>query len=370
MKKTVNINLGGRVFQIDDDAYHMLETYISNISALYRKEDPDGEIVQDFEQRLSDLLWESKYGSEAVITVEMTERAISRLGDPEEIQEESVLGGEFSPGEEAEKEAEERPSETDTKEETFQGRESEIIPRGNAKKFFRNPDDRWIGGVLGGLGAFFGVDPLFLRILFILLMFTPVNWVLIILYITFLCFIPKAKTVEDKLRMEGRPVRPDEIWKKISEEASFAADTAMTGFNKIGDALSWKDKPATENETQGVKKPKTRSDTAMYWVLGIAVILFVVLSIYWLTTYVSTGEFIRIWESSDGFFPFSLDNFGSFGSYITAFIAILIILIIFLTLLFTFFVIPLGLIVRSQLSTPLKVVLVLIWLALLSIFFL
>ena len=38
MKKTLTVNLGGRVFNIDDDAYRLLDNYLNNLRHHFRKE--------------------------------------------------------------------------------------------------------------------------------------------------------------------------------------------------------------------------------------------------------------------------------------------------------------------------------------------
>ena len=376
MKKTVNANLGGRVFQIEEDAYNMLETYIRNISALFQKEDPDGEIVQDFEQRLGDLLAESLYGEDAPVTVEMTQSAIRRLGPLEEIRDSNEYSeGYASAGSETEAPRYES-QETGSREAKTEPKTDEAAGgswRENHKRFYRDPDDKWIGGVLGGLGALMGIDPLLLRILFILLMFTPLSWVLIVIYITFWIFIPKAKTLEDKLRMEGRPVSSSEIWKKITEEASFAAGAASDGLNRVSRALSRnKDKGAEPGATNaaGTAAPKKRSrnDTIMYWVIGIALLLAVGFSIFWLFDYVGSGDFLNPGFSIFGSSDYETNNFfeGS-GAVLMVLFSISLIFVIVMALIFLLFILPFGLIIRSKMSGLLKFVVGLIWLLVLGL---
>ena len=366
MKKSVNVNLGGRVFQIDDDAYRMLDTYIQNIRALYQKEDPDGEIVEDFEQRLSDLLWEKKYGEEAVITVQMTEEAIRQLGPLEEIKaDESFEEERFEAGAGSASAAgagSATSSALGASEASF-GQDTAWTRASERKKYFRNPDDKWISGVIGGLGALMGIDPLFLRVLFVLLMFTPVNWVLFLIYITFWIFIPKAVTVEDKLRMEGRPVSSSEIWNKITEEASFAAGAASDGLSRMSKAFGKK-----ETFPEDAQKPKKKSsgDSLMYWVIGIAVLLVVVFSVYWLFDFVASGSFLypETWDID--LLGLMGDPFTA-GGIVMALMMALVAIIIAFAAIFILFVLPLGLIIRSNMNGGLKVVLCLIWLVLLGL---
>ena len=38
MKKTLTVNLGGTVFHIDEDAYRLLDNYLSNLKIHFRKD--------------------------------------------------------------------------------------------------------------------------------------------------------------------------------------------------------------------------------------------------------------------------------------------------------------------------------------------
>ena len=55
MKKTLTVNLGGTVYHIDEDAYKLLDTYLSNLRIHFRREEGAEEIVHDMELRISEL---------------------------------------------------------------------------------------------------------------------------------------------------------------------------------------------------------------------------------------------------------------------------------------------------------------------------
>ena len=130
MKKTLTVNLGGSVFHIDEDAYQLLEKYLSNLRVHFKKEEGSDEIMNDFEMRISELLGERiKLGFE-VITIEHVEEVIKRMGKPEEIFDT-----------EGEKEFASEEGKTHT---TSTGR----------KRFYRDPDDKILGGVAGGFAAY------------------------------------------------------------------------------------------------------------------------------------------------------------------------------------------------------------------------
>ncbi|EEI23338.1 PspC domain-containing protein [Lentilactobacillus hilgardii] len=59
------------------------------------------------------------------------------------------------------------------------------------KKLYRSSEDRWIAGVLGGISAYFDWNSTLVRILYIILMFTPgVGLVAILAYIVMIAIIP------------------------------------------------------------------------------------------------------------------------------------------------------------------------------------
>ena len=58
MKKTIQINLAGSIFHIDDDAYEMLHTYLIAVEKQFVNDDERKEVMSDIEIRLSELFRE------------------------------------------------------------------------------------------------------------------------------------------------------------------------------------------------------------------------------------------------------------------------------------------------------------------------
>ena len=222
MKKNLSVTLGGRSFTIDEDAYFALDAYIEGIRSHYAPEDPDGEIVSDFESRIADLFADeiSQQGPGATITIDAVRRTIERVGsldrlfdDEEEQQpvEDEILADEPTR------------SDTSTPETEQRGIPTPPIPptavEGPRPRhiYYRSTVDRWLGGVLGGLGEYLGMDALLFRLTFILLLFTPVAPAIIIVYLAMALFVPQAKTVTQRLELHGKPVSPSTIWRDIDE---------------------------------------------------------------------------------------------------------------------------------------------------------
>ena len=85
MKKTLTVNLGGTVFHIDEDAYRLLDNYLSNLKIHFRKEAGADEIIDDIERRISELFTEKLAAGSQVITIAYVEEVIARMGKPEEV---------------------------------------------------------------------------------------------------------------------------------------------------------------------------------------------------------------------------------------------------------------------------------------------
>ena len=208
MKKTYNINLGGIVFHIDEDAYELLDKYLSNLRIHFSKEEGAEEIVHDMELRISELFSERLNEKNQVITLKDVEEIIAQMGKPEEFSE-------------------------DATQDTNEYIKEEKTP----KRLFRDPDNKVIGGVCSGIAAYFGWDVTILRILLIILAF-PIFWNgafiikgIVLFYIIAWIIIPEANTATDKLSMKGMKVNVENIGKTVTD-----------GFEKVNDYVK-SDKP-------------------------------------------------------------------------------------------------------------------------------
>jgi phage shock protein PspC (stress-responsive transcriptional regulator) len=198
MKKTLTVNLGGTVFHIDEDAYQLLEKYLSNLRIHFSKEEGVDEVMNDFESRISEHLNERIRLGYEVITIEHVETIIKRMGKVEDIFGEETAGSESATHATAPQQTRERVD----------------------KRFFRNPDDRILGGVCGGLAAYTGWDPTFIRLLLFLLTFF--YGITIPLYLILWLVTPLAQTATERLQMRGESITIENIGKTVTD-----------GFEKI-----------------------------------------------------------------------------------------------------------------------------------------
>lgn len=190
MKRTSTISLGGMNFTIDDDAYDVLNQYFLALSKRF-PEDEKEEILRDIESRMAEL-FTFKLQTRNVIDINDVNEVIEVIGHPEQFDDES----DNTPKEDS---SERKNSEEKNSEEkrNFSNRS-----RKEYRKLYRNSTDKIIGGVASGLAAYFDLDPVVMRILFVVLAFASLGWGILI-YLIFLIAMPEANTRAQLLEMQG-----------------------------------------------------------------------------------------------------------------------------------------------------------------------
>ncbi|KAA6341158.1 hypothetical protein EZS27_011026 [termite gut metagenome] len=183
MKKTLTVNLGGTVFHIDEDAYRLLDNYLSNLKLHFRKQEGADEIINDIENRISELFSEKVNNGIRVITVSHVEEVIKRMGYPEELTGEN------------------------------EGNKNNKTTR---QRLYRDPDSKMLGGVIGGLAAYLNRDITLLRLIFIIILFISFG-TSTLLYIIAWLIIPEAKTAAEKLNMHGKEVTIENIGRTVTD---------------------------------------------------------------------------------------------------------------------------------------------------------
>lgn len=211
MNKTININLGGYFFHIDESAYQKLRRYLDAISKSL-SDDPQGknEIISDIETRISELLSEKITDARQVVNEQDISDIIKIMGEPEDYaeSEDGYADSSYS----------------------YQRR------RTNSKKLFRDGDNKFFGGVASGIAHYSDVDLIWIRLLFILTaIFSGIGF---FVYIVLWIIVPEAKTTAEKLQMEGEAVNIDNIEKKIREEFKNAKEFVKEGAENISEKFS------------------------------------------------------------------------------------------------------------------------------------
>lgn len=191
MNKTVNINLAGIFFHIDEDAYTKLQHYLEAIKRSFTDSQGRSEIISDIEARIAELFTERVKHDKQVIGNKEVDEVISIMGQPEDYL---------------------------VDDEIFED-EPQSAPRvksSNSKKLFRDTDNSYIGGVSSGLSHYLGIDAVWVRLIWILLVIGS-GGTFIIIYLLFWILVPEALTTADKITMTGEPVNISNIEKKIKD---------------------------------------------------------------------------------------------------------------------------------------------------------
>jgi len=146
------------------------------------------EIILDIEARIAELFNERIKDEKQVISIKEVEEVIAIMGQPEDyIIDEEIF------------EDEPQPSQTHS----------------TSRKLFRDTENAYVGGVSSGLGHYFGIDPLWIRLAWVILFFGFGTGILI--YILLWILMPSAQTTADKLAMSGKPVNITNIEQKVKE---------------------------------------------------------------------------------------------------------------------------------------------------------
>lgn len=194
MKKTLNINIRGIVFHIDEDAYEKLNRYLGEINNHFKKKKGQEDIINDIENRIVELFQQKLTDKKQVITMEDVDEIINIMGHPSDFDQDSEEETTTTVG-------------TGTK---------------RPRRLFRDIDNRMIGGVCSGLGAYTNVDQMWFRIAFIVSVF--IGGAGILVYLVLWIITPPAKTVSEKLEMQGDPVTISNMEKAFKEEMSELKD--------------------------------------------------------------------------------------------------------------------------------------------------
>lgn len=187
MKKSYSVNIGGVIFHVDEDAFEKLQAYLDRLEIHFATTEGKDDIIADIEQRVSEMLIDKLGEENRVVTLSHIDEVISLLGEPAVFDE---SGGEQQAGQD---------------------------DKGFTKRLYRNPEDKMLGGIAGGMGAYFNTDPLWFRIGFIVVALLSLGFG-ILFYIVLWAIIPEARTTAQRLEMRGEDINISNIEKNIKEE--------------------------------------------------------------------------------------------------------------------------------------------------------
>jgi phage shock protein PspC (stress-responsive transcriptional regulator) len=192
MNKTITSNIAGYVFHIDENAFDKLDAYLNTIRSYFKDSQGKDEIITDIEARLAEMLHERIGDMKKVVTLEDVNHVILIMGQPEAFIDDDPESAAWT-----EQKSERRSS--------------------SAKRLFRDPDNRIVGGVCSGVSSYLGIeDPIWLRLALVVSVFAFGSGFM--LYLILWIIIPQAKTTAEKLQMRGENVTVSNIEKRVNEE--------------------------------------------------------------------------------------------------------------------------------------------------------
>ena len=234
MKKNISINLFGTLYAIDEDAYTLLERYLSSMKSYFARQQGGEEIADDIEHRVAELLWQRKQEGMEAVNIETIKDIIAKIGNPDEIENPDESIGEkathettdqsFAHSTQTEAESGFHYNQTEEHSESILDR---MKARIKGRRLYRDSQNKLLGGVLSGLAQYFDTgDPLWWRLgtvaLFLLLWYMEVPFALPIFYGLLWIIIPEALLPEDRLRMKGQEVNPQTLNAQILMDSTSA----------------------------------------------------------------------------------------------------------------------------------------------------
>ena len=205
MKKNITINLCGRLFQIDEDAYELLQHYVESLRASFGKEEGGEEIADDIEERIAELFEELKASGVEAITIDHVKDIITRIGEPEQLM-----------GEDGEAKTDSNNGHRyDSFRSAAEGVYDNVRMRTAGKRLYRDTNNRMIAGVMSGFAAYTNTDVTWWRLGIVLSVL--IYGFGILAYIVLAIVLPSAKTPEEQLQMQGREVTPQNLANVVVE---------------------------------------------------------------------------------------------------------------------------------------------------------
>ena len=287
MKKTLSINIGSKVFNIDNDAYELLKKYLDSIKSYFEKIETEEDILMDIETRISEKFSSIKNYSES-LNLNDVKNIINEMGSVDDFKE---IYEEYSKKEESDFNESTHKNYKNENRKIYRNLDDKVIAGvasgianyfnidpvisrllflaslltgfglvvyiicwigipgkrvgmlNSSKRLFRDGDNKILGGVAYGIANYFSIDPAIIRIIFIVSLF--LGGVGFITYILLWISIPEAKTVEDKMRAKGYEVTLENIekyvkgaFKKKDDEENLLIKIILFPFRLIGPIIS------------------------------------------------------------------------------------------------------------------------------------
>ena len=208
MKKTFTINISGKLFHIEEDAFEKLHDYLQLLNQYFGIQPGGYEILQNIEARCAELFQEKITEKQEAVTNEWVEEVMARMGKPKDFIDSEPT-------------------------QSYEDTATELKGEKIRKRLYRDTENCFMGGVCSGLSTYFNTDPVFIRIVFVVLVFLGIG-ISIIVYLILWIVVPKATTTAQRLEMRGEEPTIYNIQRTIQEEVKEVKES----FAKINQSES------------------------------------------------------------------------------------------------------------------------------------
>jgi phage shock protein PspC (stress-responsive transcriptional regulator) len=162
MKKTISINISGILFHIEEDGYDSLRKYLDAINTHFSSYSDNQEIISDIENRIAEIFLSNLKNNKQVITAENVEKLVEKMGTI----------ADFVAGEQEKSEGKIDLDAEEKEEDPYKYVTPPNAESGGYKKLVRLENKKILGGVCAGFAHYFAIDPLWTRLIAILLLFS------------------------------------------------------------------------------------------------------------------------------------------------------------------------------------------------------
>jgi phage shock protein PspC (stress-responsive transcriptional regulator) len=302
--------MNGIVFHIEEDAYEVLKNYMTDVKRHFLNSADSLEITTDIENRIAEMFAEMLSRENKQVIVEADVNAvINQMGTVEDFEH-------------ADEEAVPAPS------------DNTYNYSGGTRTLFRDPDDHLIAGVCAGLGNYFNVSAVWIRLVFALLV--AFGGTGAILYIILWIIIPKATTRADRMAMKGQKLTLQGFKNNLEEEMSAVKDR-MDNLKSEAKPFIYKLRDFISDVLFHLGRFFKTSGKLLIKILGIFILLdFFAMAIAMIVCL----ALILIWNTGPlDIFPFNVVNNEYFGwicisAFLAAFIPVLAIILLILRAIF------------------------------------
>jgi phage shock protein PspC (stress-responsive transcriptional regulator) len=292
MKKNISINISGIIFHIEEDGYENLRRYLDSINKYFSSFEDSTEIMADIESRIAEIFLSKLNEGKQIITAEDVNSLITTMGSVSDFK--AAEAQEFAEAKNGTKPSEASSSTTSDTNTAYTETKSTtgsknlvrdqqrkilggvcaglanylnidivwvrllfailafawgvtiiiyvimwaVVPGSYelsevevGKKMFRDPDRKVLGGVSGGLASYLNIDIIAVRVLFII--FTITAGIGLFIYVILWIILPEARTLTERMQMQGEPVTLSNIESNIKKNQSADPNAEESALTKV-----------------------------------------------------------------------------------------------------------------------------------------